>query len=91
MKKNDSQENDLFNLEGRVALVTGGSRGMGKEMALAFARAGADVVVARSWPRSSPSSPVDARWESAFTRAAGSSARSWSTRPTSTSAASTSW
>ena len=33
-------------LPGRVALVTGGSRGQGREMALAFARAGADVIVA---------------------------------------------
>jgi NAD(P)-dependent dehydrogenase (short-subunit alcohol dehydrogenase family) len=38
--------NQLFDLSGRVALVTGGSRGMGKEMVLAFARAGADVVIA---------------------------------------------
>ena len=39
-------ERRLFSLEGRVAVVTGGSRGLGKEMVLAFARHGADVVIA---------------------------------------------
>ncbi|BBY58170.1 SDR family NAD(P)-dependent oxidoreductase [Mycolicibacterium sarraceniae] len=36
----------LFDLTGRVVLVTGGSRGLGREMAFAAARCGADVVIA---------------------------------------------
>ncbi len=35
----------LFDLSGRVALVTGGSKGLGKAMARGLAEAGADVVI----------------------------------------------
>ncbi len=35
----------LFDLTGRVALVTGGSKGLGKAMARGFAEAGADIVI----------------------------------------------
>jgi NAD(P)-dependent dehydrogenase (short-subunit alcohol dehydrogenase family) len=36
----------LFDLTGRVALVTGGSRGLGYQMIRAFAQHGADVIIA---------------------------------------------
>ena len=37
---------NLFDLTGRVALVTGGNKGLGKAMARGFAKAGADVLIA---------------------------------------------
>ena len=35
----------LLDFTGKVALVTGGSRGLGREMALALAARGADVII----------------------------------------------
>lgn len=40
----------LFDLTGRVALITGGSKGLGKAMARAFAQAGADVIISSRHP-----------------------------------------
>jgi NAD(P)-dependent dehydrogenase (short-subunit alcohol dehydrogenase family) len=36
----------LFDLSGKIALITGGSRGLGLQMARAFAERGADIVIA---------------------------------------------
>ena len=36
---------DLFNLTGKVAIITGASRGLGRSMACALAEAGADVAL----------------------------------------------
>jgi NAD(P)-dependent dehydrogenase (short-subunit alcohol dehydrogenase family) len=39
-------EQQLLDLSGKVAVITGGSRGLGRQMADAFARSGAEVMIA---------------------------------------------
>lgn len=41
---------ELFELRGRVALVTGASKGLGKSMAMALGEAGADIVMVARGP-----------------------------------------
>jgi NAD(P)-dependent dehydrogenase (short-subunit alcohol dehydrogenase family) len=36
----------MMKLSGKVAIVTGASRGIGKDIALGFAKEGADIVIA---------------------------------------------
>ena len=62
-----------FDLSGKIAVITGGSRGLGREMVLAFADAGADVVTQNLMQRSlisarnslrSGSSPINTNGQS---------------------------
>ena len=40
-----SPPSELFSLRGQTALVTGGTRGIGQEMTLALAEAGANIIM----------------------------------------------
>jgi len=52
-----SEESLSVDLSGKTAIVTGGSRGIGKAICLALARAGASVVIAARSEEESPSLP----------------------------------
>ena len=54
---------DKFKLNDRVAMVTGGNRGLGREMALALAEAGAAVAItSRDQERGGPGRTGDCRF-----------------------------
>lgn len=42
---------DLFRLTNQTALITGGTRGIGQQMAIALAEAGADIVLVQVFIR----------------------------------------
>ncbi len=51
--------NDLFSLDGKVALVTGASRGLGAAMAMGLASAGADVVLHATRPPTDTAAAIE--------------------------------
>src|SRR5260221_10723832 len=45
-RRNETMPDNLFDLTGRIAVVTGAASGLGQAMAIGLARQGADIVLA---------------------------------------------
>ena len=57
----EARVGDLFDLTGRIAIVTGGSRGLGRSVVRALAAAGADVVVSSRKPHACEEAAAEVR------------------------------
>ena len=68
---------ELFDLSGRTAIITGGSRGLGREMALAFAARGANIVVASRKLENCESVAAEVRTHGVRAKAVAYHAASW--------------
>lgn len=66
---------DRFRLDGRVALVTGASRGLGATMAVALAQAGADVILVARGDLTATAELVEATGRKAYPFAADQASR----------------